>query len=205
MTKIEEISGNNITEISEKQIEEQKLQEIYLILSQMFKREEIAAKAIVGCLYDIATVNVVNRYVGIWGINQTLKYLARFPRPIVKTLAVKLYVQPRCPKLITDWFFTLVEFPIQTAQIIEGDRTHIEVEEEQKQIQVETLPVRLEQEEQKQRKIKSLQGQVRILTGTLVTTIVVFSGSILWVANNLQVNPLDLLTTTQAKTVDYEQ
>ena len=40
----------------------QKLREILILLSQLFQREEATARAIVGCLYDIATVNLINKY-----------------------------------------------------------------------------------------------------------------------------------------------
>ena len=166
----------------EKELEEQKLREILILLSQLFQREEATARAIVGCLYDIATLNLINKYSSLWGINQTLKYLARFPRPIAKCLGVKLYVQPKCPQLITDWFYTLVEFPEETTKI-EG-----EILEE------EFLPALKDN----QAKIRCLQGKVKLLTGTLVATIAIFSSGVFWIANNLQMNPIDLLTTNQS-------
>ena len=169
----------------EKELEKEKLREILILLSQLFAREEVTAKAIVGCLYDIAIVNLINKYIPLWGINPTLKYLARCPRPIAQSLGVKLYVQKKCPQLITDWFYTLVEFPsretIVERKILEGE--------------LEVLPALQENQVQ----IKSLQGKVKLLTGTLVTTIALFGGSVFWVAYNLQVNPLDLLMNTQAQ------
>ena len=165
----------------EQQLEREKLAEILILLSQLFAREEVTARAIVGCLYDIATINLINKYIPLWGINPTLKYLVRFPRPLAQSLGVKLYVQLTCPRLITDWFYTLVEFPspetIMARKVFEG----------------ELLPALPENQVQ----IKSLQGKVKLLTGTLLTTILLFSGSFFWIAYNLQVNPLDLFTTTQ--------
>ena len=165
----------------EQQLEQERLREILILLSQLFEREEVTAKAIVGCLYDIATVNLINKYTPSWGINHTLKYLARFPRPIAKYLGVKLYVQSKCPQLITDWFYTLVEFPSKETIV------------ERKILEGELLPALQENQVQ----IKSLQGKVKLLTGTLVTTIALFGGSVFWFAYNLQINPLDLFTTTQ--------
>jgi hypothetical protein len=153
----------------EYQLEEQKLQEILLLLDQLFRREEVTAQSIVGCLYDIATINLINKYCPFWGINPLLKYLTRFPRPLAKSLGVKLYLQTKCPKLITDWLYGLVEFP--PAKPIE---TPVEVIESSKQV-------------------KSLQNQVKLLTGALVTSIAIFSGGFFWIAQNLELNPLELL------------
>jgi len=48
--------------LKEYQQEEEKLREILVLLEQLFKREEASAKAIIGCLYDIATLNLINKY-----------------------------------------------------------------------------------------------------------------------------------------------
>ena len=177
---------SKVKTIEEQELEEQKLREILILLSQLFQREEATAKAIVGCLYDIATINLINKYISLWGINATLKYLARFPRPIAKSLGVKLYLQPKCPQLITDWFYTLVEFP-------ETKQSPVNPE-----ILEEVLPTLAKNKVQ----IKSLQGKVRLLSATLVAAIAIFSSSFWLIAHNLQMSPLDLLTISQSSIKD---
>ncbi len=154
---------------AEYQLEEQRLEEILLLLDQLFRREEVAAKSIVGCLYDIAMINIINKFCPIWGINNTLKFISRFPRPLAKSLGVKLYLQPKCPKLITDWLYTLVEFP------------------NTKPVEAEVEVIKTNQE------VKALQGRVKLLTGALVTSIVMFGSGFFWIAHNLQMNPVELL------------
>jgi len=166
--------------LEEYQKEEQKLREILLLLEQLFKREEAAAKSIVGCLYDIATINLINKYCPLWGINNTLKYISRLPRPVAKSLAVKLYLQPQCPKLITDWLYSLVEFPDKDSTVKET-----EIVEEL------VLPA--------QKEIKSLRGRVRVLTGALAASLTIFVGGFTWVAHNLQLHPLELLSIQEAR------
>lgn len=170
----------------EKILEEEKLREILILLDQLFRREKATAEGIVGCLYDIATINLINKYCPLWGINATLKYLTRFPRPLAKSLGVKLYLQPQCPKLITDWLYTLVEFPNTPA---------IEAEIVEKELLPTIQKNRLE--------IQSLRQKVRLLTGTLVATVVLFSGGFAWISHNLQMNPMELLTTSTS--VPYEK
>lgn len=166
------------------QQEETKLREILVLLDQLFRREEATAKGIVGCLYDIATVNIINKYCPLWGINGTLKYLTRFPRPIAQSLGVKLYLQPQCPKLITDWLYTLVEFPQEKTPVIEPEIVENQLLPALKKSQLE---------------INSLRNKVKLLTGSLVATVIVFSGSFAWVAHNLEISPMELLTTSQVK------
>lgn len=161
----------------EKILEEEKLKEILILLEQLFRREEATAKTIVGCLYDIATINLINKYCPLWGINATLKYLTRFPRPIAKSLGVKWYLQPKCPKLITDWLYTLVEFPDYPPM-----KTEI--------LNTELLPTI----KQNRLEIESLRQKVKLLTGTLVATVILFSSGFAWVAYNLRINPMELLT-----------
>jgi hypothetical protein len=167
--------------------EEQKLREILILLDQLFKREEATAKGIVGCLYDIAMINLINKYFPLWGVNVTLKYLTRFPRPVAQSLGVKLYLQPKCPKLITDWLYTLVEFPDKKTLTLEAEVVANELLPTLKQSKLE---------------IKSLQKKVRLLAGSLVATIAIFSGSFVWIAYNLEMNPIELLRTSQANLRD---
>ena len=58
----------------------------------------------------------------------------------------------------------------------------------------ELLPV-LKQNKQE---IQSLQGRLKLLTSSLVAVIMVFGGSVAWVTHNLQMSPLDLLTSEQS-------
>ncbi|BAQ60881.1 hypothetical protein GM3708_1287 [Geminocystis sp. NIES-3708] len=171
----------------EKTLEQIKLREILILLDQLFKREEVTAKAIVGCLYDIATINLINKYFPLWGINATLKYLSRFPRPIAQSLGVKLYLQPKCPQLITDWLYTLVEFSEKEILSLE---TNI--------IADELLPIL----NKSKLEIKSLNKKVKILGGSLAATIIFFSGSFIWIAYNLEMNPLELLNTSKPNLID---
>lgn len=160
-----------------------KLQEILILLYQLFQREEATAKAIVGCLYDIAMINLTNKYFPLWGVNATLKYLTRFPRPIAQSLGVKLYLQPQCPKVITDWLYTLVEFPENQMQTLETEVVINELLPTLKQSKLE---------------IKSLQNRVKLLAGSLVATIAIFSGSFVWIGYNLEMNPIELLQTSES-------
>lgn len=168
----------------EKVLEEEKLREILILLDQLFRREEATAKAIVGCLYDIAMINIINKYCPLWGINSTFKYLARFPRPLAKSLGVKLYLQPKCPKLITDWLYSLVEFAEQQTPVIDAEI-----------ISQELLPTL----RKNKLEIKSLERKVTFLTGSLVATLAIFIASFAWISYSLEISPIELLRTSKSR------
>ena len=176
-----------IKSIEEENIEEENLKKILFLLDQLFKREEATAKSIIGCLYDIATINLINKYIRLSCLNSCFKYLVRFPKPLAKTLGLKYYLQPQCPKLITDWLYTLVEFKeeeVEEAIVIEAE-----------DIVQELLP---EIKKGKQ-EIKLLRQKVRLLTGTLLITITVFGGSFAWMLHSLELNPRQFLPFYQSQ------
>lgn len=162
----------------EKNREESRLHEITILLDQLFQREEATAKKIIECLYDIATVNLINTNIHFFPLNSLLKYISKFPKPLAKNLGLKLYIQPKCPTLITNWLYSLVEFK-------EKDVISIEAENFSKEL----LP-----------EIKLLRQKVRLLTGSLVVTIAIFGGSFALIANSLNLNFLKILPFSQSQT-----
>ena len=171
--------------LQEEQIEQERLREMLILLEQLFQREEATAKGIVGCLYDIGTVNWINRNVPFGLLNSTLKYVIRFPRPVAKILALKLYLQPKCPKLIVDWLYSLVEFKEQEPIAIEAQ-----------EVEPELLPEIRKSRQQ----LKLLRQRVRFLTGTLVVTITLFGGSFIWIAHSLKLTPSEIFSLPQQST-----
>jgi hypothetical protein len=59
--------------IEEEQREQEKLREMLILLQQLFQREEATAKGIIECLYDIGTVNWINKNIPFLLLNPTLK------------------------------------------------------------------------------------------------------------------------------------
>jgi hypothetical protein len=167
----------------EQQREEERLTEILILLEQLFQREEATAKRIIACLYDIATVNWINKNIQLSLLNSLLKYLVRFPKPLAKILGLRLYLQPKCPQLITDWLYSLVEFKEEEAISIEG-----------KEIENELLP----EVKRSHKEIKLLRNQVRWLTGSLVTIVILGGGSFIWVVNSLEISPSEIFVRPQS-------
>lgn len=187
---------NNIVPIKSKEEEiaqQEKLSEIVILLEQLFKREDATAKRIIECLYDIARVNLINKYVRLFPLNSFLKFIFKFPKPLARNLALKYYVQPKCPVLITDWLYTLVEFK--------------EIEKLEEAIIIETENIErqfLPEMRKNQREIKSLRKKVRLLTGTLVMTIAIFGGSFAFMAKSLELTPSQMLNFSESKNIQVK-
>lgn len=172
-----------IQTVEEKNQEQDRLDEINILLEQLFQREEATAKRIIECLYDIAIVNIINQKIRFSLLNALLKYLLKFPKPLAKVLGLKLYIQPKCPQLITDWLFSLVEFKPKEEETIKIEASSFEQE---------ILP----EMKKNRQELKLLRQKVRLLTGSLILVIVLFSGNLLI---QEQIIPLENLPFSQSK------
>jgi hypothetical protein len=87
-------------------------------------------------------------------------------------------MQPKCPKLIADWLYSLVEFKEKEALAIEA-----------KEVESQLLP----ESKKSRQEVKLLRQKVRFLTGVLVVTITLFGSSFIWVARSLELTPWEIL------------
>jgi hypothetical protein len=95
--------------IREKQIEEERLQDVQLLLENLFSREEATLKLIIDCLYDVGSVNLINQRFRARPLNRLMKWIARFSKPGFHFVALR-WSKKNCPKLIADWLRSQVTF-----------------------------------------------------------------------------------------------
>lgn len=91
----------------ELRIEEKSLQDLLVLIEAMFLREEITIKLIIDCLYDIGTVNVINKKVQRRPLNGMAKYIARLSKPVFRIVAWRWFTK-NTPKLLVDWLYRKV-------------------------------------------------------------------------------------------------
>ncbi len=150
----------------EKSMEEQGMGDILLLLEHLAQRETITVKLILDRLYDVGSVNLINKKFRSRTLNKTMKLITKTSKPVFKVIALRWF-QQNCPKLIADWLHEKVSFPQ------EEDKPEKEV-----QLQVYSLP---EGEENKAIEVvRRLQSRVRVLTGMLIGAIALSGGSFLW-------------------------
>jgi len=83
-------------------LEEKRLQDLFLLIETMFLREETTVKLILECLYDIGSVNLINKKVQKRPLNRVMKYIARLSKPVFRIVAWRWFMK-NCPKLLVDW------------------------------------------------------------------------------------------------------
>ncbi|MEM8805319.1 MAG: hypothetical protein AAGF01_04740 [Cyanobacteria bacterium P01_G01_bin.38] len=108
MLTIRDISSTAIL-IREKQLEEERIQDVQLLLENLFQREEATLKIIVSCLYDVGSTNLINQRFRCRPLNRIMKWIARLTKPGFRFFAIR-WSKKNAPKLIADWLHSQVSF-----------------------------------------------------------------------------------------------
>lgn len=107
--------------VREKQLEEEHMQDVTLLLESMFQREEATLQIILDRLYDIGSNNLINYRIKPKPLNRLMKWIARFTKPAFHFYAVR-WSKKNCPRLIANWLYSQVQFPQPPPQVPAGDR-----------------------------------------------------------------------------------
>lgn len=158
--------------------EEQKVQEILLILEQLAQREEATVRFILERLYDIGTLNLIHKKLNAHPLTRLIKPVGRVSRGTFRRVGT-WWFQTYCPQLITNWLYSLVSFepPKKKREppviIVESPNA---------------LPPAVITQE-----ISRLRSQVRWLTTVMVGAIALLGSSVFWVEYSLKPAALDRL------------
>ena len=93
----------------EEALKQERMRDIILLLGQLVEREEITLKLIIDCLYDIGSINLVNKKIRNRRLNWFLKAIAKFPKPILRLIALR-WLKKNLPILLADWLEEKVSF-----------------------------------------------------------------------------------------------
>ena len=93
----------------EERMKQERKRDIKLLLENLFEREETTVKMILDCLYDVGSVNLINKKVPSRPLNPLLKSIARTSKPIFKIFALRWF-KKNCPQLLTEWLYGKVKF-----------------------------------------------------------------------------------------------
>jgi hypothetical protein len=99
----------SLQQLEEQRAEEERLENILLLLQNLFEREEATAKIILDSLYEIGSVNLINRKVPSRPLKSITKAIARFSKPVFRLFALRWF-KKNCPRLIAEWLHSLVQF-----------------------------------------------------------------------------------------------
>lgn len=95
--------------ISERQKEDERMRDVEMLLESLFLREEITMRLIVDCLYDVGSVNLVNRRVRSRPLNRVMKAIARYSKPVFRIFMMR-WTKRNCPHMIANWLHSQVMF-----------------------------------------------------------------------------------------------
>ncbi|XTZ10763.1 MAG: hypothetical protein ACQZ3N_02345 [cyanobacterium endosymbiont of Rhopalodia yunnanensis] len=98
----------HLSKLSESErIEAEQKKNILILIENLIEREEATFKMIIDCLYDVGSVNLINKKFSICPFNQIMKLIAKFSRPGFRFVAFH-WVHKNTPKLITNWLLKKV-------------------------------------------------------------------------------------------------
>lgn len=164
-----------ITLSLKKHREDERVRDILIAVEQLFHREEQAVAFVLACLYDIGSLNLIDKKVPLTPIKPVLRSIARLSRPAFRLIAVRWFHQ-NCPKLITDWLHSLVIF---------------ETTDSEGSVAIDIPSQSAEQElalavQRKEHEVVQLQQQLRQTTVLAVTITALFASATLWLGYELQ-------------------
>lgn len=121
--------------------QEQHMHEVTLLLRQLFENEGGLAKRVIGHLYDVATVNIIDQKINNGFLNKSARAIARTAKPLAGPVGY-MWLQRNCPELIANWLDEQVSFeqkkPQKSPEVVEKlpangvsiDRVNTEVDPE---------------------------------------------------------------------------
>lgn len=95
--------------LEEERLKEERMHDVMLLLGDLVEREEATVKNVLDCLYDVGSINIINKKVEFRPMNRFLKSIARLSKPAFKVVAWRWF-KNNSPQLITNWLRTKVSF-----------------------------------------------------------------------------------------------
>ncbi|MDX2217006.1 MAG: hypothetical protein SFY66_27315 [Oculatellaceae cyanobacterium bins.114] len=176
---LEQRTQSNVQRVDEADLEAERLLQVRILLDHLFKHEETTVKLILGYLYDVGSVNLINQKFQRRSLNRFMRMVAGMSKPIFKVIALRWF-KKNCPQLITDWLQTQVTFaPAKIATTAAA----IELAGVDAVAMPSSAPDGVIPDlETRNQEIRYLHRQVRLLTGMLVVTTVALSSVVVWIS-----------------------
>ncbi len=199
-----------------KQLEDARMQDISLLLENLFEREEVTVKLLLDCLYDVGSVNLIDCKFQSRFLNGTLKSVARLSKPAFRLLALRWF-KKNCPQLLTDWLRSKVTFQAskETAPSSEAETKDDATIAASEQGSPAIAPVEqaiavpdtdspngtvaaIERDSQLTAEVKHLRSQMSLLTGLLIGAIALLGGGLFWINHTLTQDTLQPAQNAQS-------
>lgn len=145
--------------LAQQRLTAERIQDVTLLLQNLANSEEATIKLIIDCLYDIGSVNLINRKLHFRPLNRTIKLVAKMSKPVFRIIAWHWF-KKNCPQLIANWLELKVAFedPTDLPQEIAVEASEVKP---YSQLEVDNM----------NREIKYLRSQVRWLAGITIAAL----------------------------------
>ena len=92
-----------------KQLEAEQKKNVLLLVENLIEREEATFKMIIDCLYDVGSVNLINKKIRFRPVNKLMRLIAKLSKPGFRVVAF-YWVRKNSPELITNFLLGKVNF-----------------------------------------------------------------------------------------------
>ncbi len=215
---------------AEQQQADERMHDVLLLLEHLAESEETTIKMIMGCLYDVGSINFINNKFRFKPLNRLMKAIASMSKPIFKFVALRWFRQ-QCPPLIANWLRSKVSFKPEKKSPPAPRPTVVQPHAQSTtQSPATAQPISITQSlpaiqpasgvqplstaqftstaqttlpllnESAAQEIKHLRTQIRVLTGMLAGTLIALGGTVAWQFNILNTERIQPIQQFQSTT-----
>ena len=156
------------------QVEAERMQDVFLLLDNLTRREEATVKSILACLYDVGSIRWIEQKVPLWPLRLFLRSSVHIGKPAFCFFGWRWF-KKNCPRLITEWLYSQVVFQPKVLTP-EEDIPLIDVTPILPELPLESLPPSAELPpivERQAAEINALRQRINWLTVALLGFLVV--------------------------------
>ncbi len=101
------VKVQNLT--AEERKKQERMRDVLLLLQHLVEKEETTLKLLIDCLYDVGSVNLVNKRIRNQRLNGLMKAIAILSKPVFRIVMLR-WVKKKVPLLVTNWLERKVSF-----------------------------------------------------------------------------------------------
>jgi hypothetical protein len=182
---------NSPQRLAQERAEEERMRDVLLLVTHLVNNQEVTLKLILDALYDVGSVNLINKRLQSRSLNTLGKAIARMSKPAFRVFALR-WVQRNCPLLITNWLRSKVSFSNLTEKQQQPVPTAVV-----SKVQLDS-PSNIELHNREE--ITRLRSEVRYLAGVSVGALATLVSTLIWIGYNPQAKTISTRTTSSVST-----
>ena len=93
----------------EELFQQQRMRDVMLLLENLAVQEEATIKLIIDCLYDVGSINLINKKIPQSYANKLVKWIAFMSKPIFRIVAWR-WVKKNLSIKVTNWLARKISF-----------------------------------------------------------------------------------------------